>query len=417
MFSKRKLIAGGFALAAVAAGCGSSSKPAGTGTGNSGGGSSANHTYTIGLLGDFSGPAASGSKTSILGAQAGASLAAKEGYNIKIVQADSQTSPSATLAAAQKLVEQDHVTAVIAISAVAFAAADYLKKQGIPVVGVAEDGPEWVTDLNMFSTFGFLDGTKVSTTGGKFFKMEGVTTLGSLGYGISPGSSEASKAAAVSAQEAGLKVGYLNANFPFGSTNVAPIALAMKNAGVDGFTSSTDPNTSFALVTALRQAGDNPKVALLPDGYGGDLLQAGPGALQTGQGLYFTLSFEPVEMHTAATQQFQNALATVGVNNDPTYGEYAGYASMALLFQALKTVGANPSHSALIAALTNVKHFDADGLLGSHSFDMDNRAATAIGVDGCTYVTKLVGSNFQLVPGADPICGTLIPGKTVSASS
>jgi hypothetical protein len=33
------------------------------------------------------------------------------------------------------------------------------------------------------------------------------------------------------------------------------------------------------------------------------------------------------------------------------------------------------------------------------------------------YVTKLSGQNFLLVPNADPICGTEIPGKSVSASS
>jgi ABC-type branched-subunit amino acid transport system substrate-binding protein len=395
----------------LAAACSSSSKSTGGVTGSAG------HTYTIGILTDLSGPAASGSKTSVQGARAGAVVAAKEGYNFKFVEGDSQTSPAAILAAAKKLVTVDHVDAVIAVSALAFGAAPYLTAQGIPVVGAAEDGPEWITAKNMFSVYGALDETKVGTSTGAFFKMEGVTNFGALGYGISPSSSEAAKGATVSAQEAGIKTGYLNANFPFGSTNVQPIALAMKSAGVDGLESTTDPNTSFALVTALRQLGANPKVALLPDGYGGDIDQAGPGALQTGQGLYFTLTFEPVEMHTAATEQFQSALRTIGITNDPTYGEYAGYTSIALLVQALKAAGPNPSHSALIAALNGVKSFDAAGLLGSHTFDPSDRTSTATGIDGCIYVTKLSGSSFQLVPGADPVCGHLIPGKTVSASS
>jgi branched-chain amino acid transport system substrate-binding protein len=416
MLSQRKLLAVAAAVVTLAAGCSSTSKPAagtrtGTGTG------STNHTVTVGILTDLTGPAASGNKTSVMGVAAGAVEAAKEGYTIKYIPADTATSPATTLSAVQKLVEQDHVSAVLAVSALTFAAADYLKAQGVPVIGAAEDGPEWIPDTNMFSVYGFLDGTKVSTTAGLFFKSLGVTTLGSLGYAVSPGSSEASKASAASAHAAGIKVGYLNAQFPFGSTNVTPVALAMKNAHVDGFTSSTDPNTSFALITALRQAGDNPKVALLPDGYGGDLVQAGPGAIQSGQGVFFSLSFQPAEMHTAATIEFQNALKAVGVTGDPTYGEYGGYASVALLVDALKTAGTSASHSALISALTAVKGYDAWGLLGTHTFDMDNRAATATGVDSCLYVTKLVGSSFQLVPGADPLCGSPIPGLTVSASS
>jgi hypothetical protein len=120
--------------------------------------------------------------------------------------------------------------------------------------------------------YGALDTTKVATTAGAFFKMEGVSVLGAQGQGTSPGSAESAKGAVVSAQVAGLKVGYLNANFPFGSANVQPIALAKKSAGVDGFTATVDPNTG-ALATALRQAGDALKVALLPTGYGGDFLR------------------------------------------------------------------------------------------------------------------------------------------------
>ena len=387
----------------------SSSSAGSTGSTGSGGG----ETITVGVLTDLTGPAASGNETSVTGAKAGAVVASSDGFNIKIVQGDSQTSPSAILTAAHKLVEQDHVNVVLAVSALTFAAADYFTQKGIPVVGVSEDGSEWATHPNMFSAYGFVDSTKVSTTAGDFFKMEGVTKVGALGYGISPQSSNAAKGAAASAIAAGLQAPYLNSNFQFGGTNVAPIALQMKADGVDGFTSTTDPNTSFALVTALRQAGDNPKVALLPDGYGGDLLQAGPGALQSGQGVYFSLSFEPVEMHTDATQKFQNALKSVGVTGDPTYAEYSGYASMGLLVQALQSAGSNPSGSAIISALGGITSFNAWGLLGSHSLSMVDRAASATGPDSCLWIAKLSGSGFVTVPGADPICGAPIPGKTV----
>lgn len=418
MLAKTKLLALAAVLATAAAACGSSSKSANSSgsTGASGGGG---HTITIGILTDVTGPAASGNKTSVEGVAAGTVLAARDGYKIKYVVGDTQTSPGGALSSAKKMVEQDHVTAVVIVSALGFGAAPYLTAKGVPVVGVAEDGPEWMTAKNMFSVYGALDTTKVSTTSGAFFKMEGVTTVGALGYSISPSSAEAAKATAVSAQNAGLKVGYLNANFPFGSTNVQPAALAMKSGGVDGMTATVDPNTGFALIAALRQAGDNLKVALLPTGYGGDLLQAGPGALSSGQGVYFSSSFEPVEMHTPATMQFQSDLKSVGITSDPTYAEYAGYTSIALLAEGLKAAGSNPSHSALITALAGVTGFNAAGLLGSHSFDLSysNRPNTATGIDSCLYVAKLAGSTFQLVPGADPICGSVIAGKSVSASS
>jgi branched-chain amino acid transport system substrate-binding protein len=69
------------------------------------------------------------------------------------------------------------------------------------------------------------------TTTGELIKKLGGTNLASVGYSISPRSSEAAKAAAISAQLAGLQVGYLNTKFPFGDTNVGPAVLAMKQAG------------------------------------------------------------------------------------------------------------------------------------------------------------------------------------------
>jgi len=393
----------------VAAAC-SSSKSSGTGSSTTTG--TGNPTYTVGILTDLTGPAASGNKTSVQGVQAGVVLAAKDGYTIKYVVGDTATSPAQALSAAQKLVEQDHVLAVISVSALTFGAANYLTSQGIPVVGVAEDGPEWLTAPNMFSVYGPTDLSKATTLYGDFFKMEGGTTVGALGYSISPSSAEAAKGAGVSAQAAGLKVGYINANFPFGSTNVTPVALAMKAAGVNAITASVDPNTGFSLITALRLAGVNLKVALLPTGYGGDILQAGPGAIQAGQNVYFSSSFEPIEMHTAATAQFASALKAVGISSDPTYSEYAGYASIAMLIQGLKAAGTSPTHAALISALSGITRFDAAGLLGNRPLNVSQHQQEL-----CSYMTKLSGSTFELVPGADPLCGTVIPGKTISASS
>ena len=369
------------------------------------------------MLTDFTGLAASGNKTSVQGVQAGTVLASRDGYTIKYVVGDTTSSPAGALSAAQKLVEQDHVFAVIAVSSLTFSAATYLTSKGVPVIGIAEDGPEWTTATNMFSITGALHSNLVATTQGQFLKMEGVTTIGTLGYSISPASAEAAKGVAASARAAGIKIGYVNASFPFGSTNVQPVALAMKSAGVDGATASVDPNTSYALIAALRQAGVDLKVFLLPTGYGADVLQAGPGALETAQNVYFLLAYEPIEMHTPATEQFASDLSAAGIRGEPTFAMYNGYISVGLVVQGLMAAGANPTRAALISALSTIHDFTALGLYGDHKLDINDRAHIASGVDNCTWMTKLSGSTFQLVPGADPICGTVIPGVTVSPSS
>src|SRR5215469_7284719 len=135
------------ALAILASACSSSksSSPGNTGSSSSASG----QTYTIGVLTDLTGLAASAEKTTPIGVKAGVGLANSEGYHIKYVVADAQSSPTGALAAAQRLVEQDNVFAVIAVSGLTFAASTYLTSHGIPVFGANTDGTEWITSRNM----------------------------------------------------------------------------------------------------------------------------------------------------------------------------------------------------------------------------------------------------------------------------
>src|SRR6516165_7628300 len=247
--SPMAVLAAAAATAITAASCSSSS------TSTTSSGSPApppGRTYTIGVLTDLTGLAASTERSVPLGIKAGVGSAAEEGYRIKYVVADAATSPTGALTAAQKLVDQDHVFAVIALSALTFSAADFLTSRGVPVVGAAIDGPEWLTAKNMFSIDGTEDFTKVYDVAGKFYKMEGVTNLAALGYGITPSSALSTKDTAASAETSG--------------TNVGPAAIAIKDAGSNGLYSGVETNTAFALITALRQAGAHMKAALLPIG-------------------------------------------------------------------------------------------------------------------------------------------------------
>jgi ABC-type branched-subunit amino acid transport system substrate-binding protein len=391
-------------------GCGNSSSASTSGTGTSGTGTAASgRTYTIGVLSDVTGPAASVNGSTSSGVQAGIKLAARDGYTIKEVVADTGTSPTQALTAAQKLVEQDNVLAVVAGSAVTFAAAPWLTSHGVPVLGWSEDGPEWLTSRNMFSPGGPSDPAKAATTLGKFLKMVDVTNLAVAGYGYVL-STEGALSFADSARAGGVKVGYLNGSVPLGTTNVQPLALAMKSAGVNGFVGLLEPNAALLTIQSLRQEGVALKAGVLFTGYGGDLQQAGPGAEAAANGVYFPMQFEPVELHTAATEQLQEDLRSVGVTTDPTFAEYMGYLSVDLLVHGLEKAGANATQANLIAALNGIGNYDAAGLLATHSLNVGARTPVPAGVDNCLWFTKLVGTTFQLVPGAEPVCGTLIPG-------
>jgi branched-chain amino acid transport system substrate-binding protein len=401
------------AVALVGAGCSSSGSGSASGSGSPAVQGSGGTVVKIGLLTDATGVAASANITAEAGLKAGVVYAARHGYTVKYVVADSQTNPSAVTTAARKLVTQDRVTAVVAVSALTQLAAPYFTAHHVPVIGSASDGPEWAKSANMFAVTGALQQTKVDTSAGKFFKSQGVTTVGTLGYGASPQSAANSLATAQSAKAAGLKIGYTNANFTFGSTNVAPVAIAMKNAGVDGVSASASPNTSFALITALRDQGVDVKASLLPDGYGGDLYTAGAGAAKAAQGVSFALQYEPVELQTAASQQFSADLKAAGVTGAPTFTEYNAYTSVGLLVRGLKAAGGSPSSTSLTTALTAVHDWDAMGLFGGRTVDINDRENIISGADNCIWITTFQGTTFHPVAGNSPVCGSEVKGVTV----
>jgi branched-chain amino acid transport system substrate-binding protein len=376
----------------------------------------ANRTYTIGVLTDLTGPAAGNDDSLQSGIKAGIGLAHKEGYQFKYIVADGGSNPTGELSAAQKLVNQDHVFAVVLDSGIGFAAAGWLTSHGIPVVGAALDSTEWQRSPNMFSVFPISDPTKVLSSFGIFFKRLGATNIASIGLSISPLSNEAAKAVAISSRAAGLKVGYLNANFPFGNTNVGPMVLAMKDARVDGFIASLPPNTSFAAVRLARLEGVDLKVVLMASGYGGDLSVGGQEAETIAQGMYFYFPYEPVELHTLPTQKFESALKMyAGETREPGLGEYIGYLSVDALVVGLKAAGSSRSRETLINAMSRIRNYGADGLLGNHSINwiVGQRVNTA---DVCFWITHYSGSVFQTIPWASPFCSGVLPGQTVSAS-
>ena len=179
-----------------------------------------------------------------------------------------------------------------------------------------------------------------------------------------------------------------------------------------GSSSDTEPSTVFALVTALEQQGVHLKASVLPTGGGGDLINSGPAAIQAAQGNDFQYTYEPVQMQTSATKKLQNAMATyAGIHIDATFAEYLGYVSILGLVQGLKGAGTNPTQSSLIKSLSHITDYQAAGLWGGHySVNWSQRPA---GPTQCFWVTKLSGSTFHLITGADPVCGSVIPGKSV----
>jgi branched-chain amino acid transport system substrate-binding protein len=104
------------------------------------------------------------------------------------------------------------------------------------------------------------------------------------------------------------------------------------------------------------------------------------------------------------------------VNGEPTQGEYNGYTSVDAFVTGLKAAGANPTQQQFINAMLGVTNYTDAGLWGSHSisFAVDQRG-NAGGFTDCSWITQFSGTDFHTVPGLDPICGSILPGKVSSS--
>jgi branched-chain amino acid transport system substrate-binding protein len=391
------LLAACTALAACSS-SGSSGASSSTGPGTS------TKTITIGFVTDLTGVASSGFLTSKLGIDAYLNhLNATGGVNgikIKYILADTNSTPTGALTAVQKLVQQNNVFAIVENSSDFFGAEPYALAQGIPVVGSAIDGPYWgdPKDTNIFAAAGVTNENYTSVAAGQFMKSQGVTKCASLGYASSPSSALAAAGFIKSCELVGLKSGYLNTQFPFGSTNVGPIALAMKAAGVDGVFFPTVPSTSFALVEALHLLGVKLKATLLPTGYGGDLLGS-PAAIAAGQGIDFEPIGPPAEANTPATRQRAADLAAVGVTGPPTFAEQEDFLTLTAFVTGLKAAGPSPTRQSFMAAMSKITNYDAGGLLAPEKINFRDYTPGT----GCLWVAQLRGSKFFVMPNT-PIC-------------
>jgi branched-chain amino acid transport system substrate-binding protein len=409
---RRFIAASSVALAAALALSACSSSKSSTGSspaGSTGGSSTATGTSSggvikIGVLRAASGQGSSGYETVETGVKAYLNpinaAGGVNGQKIEYIMADDASTPAGALTAVQKLVQKDKVFAIISESSNYFGASKYALQQGIPVIGLGLDGTEWADKsyTNLFSDQGVNNLDDLYADSGLLMKALGVTTCGAVGYIESPSSVKATEGFRKSCIAAGLKGGYVT-NIHFGSTDVGPVALAIKNAKTDGVYLATVPSSGFALAAALKQYGAQMKGVVLATGYGGDLLQSSA-AVAAAQGFVFNSNGAPVEANTPATQQFVKNLAAVGYTGTPTFAIQTTYLATAAFVAGLKAAGANPTQQSYSAALRKVTDFDADGLLAPIKVNFsDYSPATQ-----CLWAVSLTGKKFTSVPGS-PFCG------------
>ena len=398
-------------VTAVLAACGSSNGGASGTTASCNSPGVTAHTITVGDIQDSTGPGAASFEDAIQGAQAELDLVNKaggvDGRKLVLKLADSQSSPTGVVTAAQQLVDNQHVFAVIADSSVIDAAAPFLHQNGVPVIGPPLTN-SWGTQpfTNMFGVpDGSINpGVQPVSLWGDYLKSQGATRVATFGLANIPSANTSALEAAQSAKYAGIQVAFVDDSMTFADTNASALGIKLAQEHVDAILPFNAFASDLALLQAARQAGANIKVALFPTGYGSIDLNSALGKQL--QGVSFFVPFRPVETNTPATRTFLAALKSAGYQM--SWAAAIGYTSMIGMVGALKVAGtACPTRTGLITNFRKVTNFDADGMAAPINF------STIFGEGPyCQFFVKV--ENQKFVPqGQNAICSKNIPKVSV----
>jgi branched-chain amino acid transport system substrate-binding protein len=335
------------------------------------------------------------------------------GRTIKLETIDDKSSGE-NLTAAHDLVQNRDAFAVVNNSAFAFLTYRYLKDAGVPMIGGGYDGSYYFNQGNQNIISALGDGTPVPgltyDTATKVMKQMGAKKIAAVGYGVSPSSSESAKATETyGATAQGLQGVYLNTTVPFGTTDVGPIVLGIKNSGADGLYLPLDSNTNFAIVQGLQQNNVQMKANVLATGYSQDLLDQPIAKTITPNDVMFT-GYRPVELGGTAIKKFQaNMKKYGGLTGVPNYGGYTGYIACDLAIYGLKNAGKNLTRQGFVDAIrkTNGGIYNSAGLTCA-PVNLSYGNFGKISPTSCTWFVSVKNGKFKVLNGGKPVTGKLV---------
>ncbi len=382
--------------------------------------SAAKAPIVIGMVTDETGGAAS----TYVNAQDGAEarIAAQnaaggvDGHKLVLNVVDSQSTPAGFLEASQTLVQTKGAFGIIAISSSTFGGASYLQKQGVPVTGFAEDGPEWgqQPNTNMFSVSGILTGPingRIYSYNGsvQIFKALGVTKLATVVANV-PTAIQAANGLFAAAKPLGISK-CLDDVVPLSAVNFTTFALQMKQLGCNGIEVLQGVATCIGVQTALIQAGLNNKVSdFCVTGYDQAILSQ-PSARKAMQGTYAQATLNVLGSNLPApTKVFLSNLKkyTSWPGGLPSEELLYSYESADLMIKGLQMAG-SPNREKFISKVRSLNHWTAEGLITAPGDDFQHFGTLAgVPKTQCAPLLKLKGKSFVTALGGKPVCGKLV---------
>jgi branched-chain amino acid transport system substrate-binding protein len=344
------------------------------------------------------------------------------GRKIELETVDDKSS-AANLTGAKDLIENRHVYAVVNNSSFAFQSYRYIEDSGTPLIGGGFDGNYYSQkgNENIINAGGngspppegiiFTNGTDVA-------KKLGATKIGSVGYGISPSSTGVAKdTQEYAAPASGLKPVYLNTAVDFGTTDVGPIVLGIKNAGADAVYLPLDGNTNLAIAQGLRQNGVEMKAVLMASGYGQAMLDS-PITKTLDSREVVSQVYKPAELASdPAVKKFRADLKKYAdITGVPDYGAYTGYIACDLAITGIEQAGKNPTQQGFIDGLHKLGSYNGANLTCAPvDISLTNYGKTP--EKSCQYFITFKNGKFVVMNNGKPIIGKIVGDPKLLAAN
>jgi ABC-type branched-subunit amino acid transport system substrate-binding protein len=382
-------------------------------------------TITLGYIYPATGAAASISQNGIKGFEARIARQNAEGgvngRKIEYETIDDQSS-GANLTGAQDLVENRHVFAVVNQSPFAFLSWRWLLEHDVPMIGAGTDGTYYQQkgNENILSSGGngVIFGDLIYDSTARAMKMAGAKKVAALAYGAATSSVASAKAFMnYAVPGVGLDPVYTNTSLDFGSADVGPPVLGIKNAGADAVYLPMAAATNVAVVQGLQQSGVEMKASVLGTGYGQDFLDS-PAAQNIPSSALFAIGYKPVELETAATKKFQADLKKYAkFTGVPDFGVYNGYIIADMIIKGLEKTGGTPTRQGLIDGVHGLGLYDQAGL-ACQPVDVGLGGRGKPPAKNCGYVLQVKDGKFVPFPkSGKPVVGKLVGSPEALAAA
>ncbi|MET0627634.1 MAG: ABC transporter substrate-binding protein [Acidimicrobiia bacterium] len=323
----------------------------------------------------------------------------------------------------QDLVQNRGVFAVVNDSPFAYQGYKFLLDNDVPMVGGGFDGGEYGEPGN--EDLISLSGNAAPVYGVSYTGLLDVLhdklkvkSIAALAYKISASSTaSAQNLMKYAAPEAGVKAGYLNTTLDFGTTDVGPQVLAMKEAGVDAVYLPMVASSNFAVLQSAAQNNLKFKAAVLLTGYGQDLLDQ-PVAATLGPEVLLVTGSKPVELKDKATKQFQADLAKYGdlpKDKVPDFGHYTGYRICKLTVAGLEAAGKDLTRRGFIDATKAMGTWN-DGL-SCQPIDVSAENFGKPPATSCGWYVQVKDGKYVVFNDGKPVKGKLIQATTKATTT